>query len=1185
MEPSVIGRARTLLKFILIAKDKASPVVFFPQWKTTLLVLLVVLVLLVLFPHYLFKKTLTYYHQPSVAMLSYLQAFQSVYPHDTVLTLAIIEQEIGLGQLSKADKQLAEFKQLNPTLSRESLTQIDWITYLRLRYQTYQTKLNTPQRIAYLGQLRRMARDMANQPLSAEQLTLLAQDNLSLAQAFIALKIYNNLFAKQALLTSQDLVFGASIAMQNNVPADSAKFYWAAFLKANSLHKKRQYAMKTFQALWAGNLLPQALAKAQELPSEVLDDRELLLYLARLSIAANQPERAEQYALSAIKLGGYADDAYQLAYQASIFNANIASSYALAQFALINQPNSLIWHKNLAQSASWMGDYNTGMREWLYVGKHTKNSSTLQTAISIAQNLGYDEVLATLLNDYLKVYPQDMKALLLLANTYNKLYQPQQALKLLKRINTLHPSRSVDELTATIYQDTGQWDKALSTWQAINHTSPSLNSVMAEASIYYTQGQFKQALESLRKGLSLASNNDTLFWDTLSQLAWMINDRPLAILGYSHHLQDASRVINLIQLEWSSRPKQALFYSLLGWNTFHHENFFLNALELAQTQADWSTIDQLLINLSTKELKVIASLQAFWQAQTNLYASLGAKSQQKNVLVQAVSLHPELLALKSDLLWFLMTNGESQWVSELMNDWRYSMHSPLLWHAFAEGYDVLNQFYTAIAMYQMHVLAYFDDNQVLIDYAAVLDKARMYQQAVMIREFVWTRAIQQKAVETLVQLAPFYVSGTEQLSFLMRLDGTDAMNIALNWMIERRDIDLIRFVKANYLHHGLPYKAELIVALANNDLPALQRFMEQPEQPFLRSERINAAIRLENTPLALTIAYNELTDRPRASEIYTDFEQYGIKEANYLRLGQDYQQFIDLIGPRRLVDTKFKLTNQWKIRPYFSRWDVSSNSPNFITNVPGQDLRLGIKLEEQIHRGMLTYSLGYRDALTSFMPLDVGLTYRLSSRWTGRFNVGVNQEVMQTAYMYIGGVQDQLNFTLFYNPAKYDRVQLGAEGLNYYSQGRHYLADGFNLHGLYERKLWLTYPDYTVSLFADVFQFNRNGNYGGDITRLFPNPTSKTLNYQQIIPNSYEQGGVVFSFGSTILDYTHAWRPYLWASVFYNTFVGVANDVKIGLNGSVFGRDSLYFYGERGTAQAVANATTYTVGARYSMYL
>ncbi len=278
-----------------------------------------------------------------------------------------------------------------------------------------------------------------------------------------------------------------------------------------------------------------------------------------------------------------------------------------------------------------------------------------------------------------------------------------------------------------------------------------------------------------------------------------------------------------------------------------------------------------------------------------------------------------------------------------------------------------------------------------------------------------------------------------------------------------------------------------------------------------------------------------------------------------------------------------------------SQWNTRGNQPSTITNVP-HDFRTGFVLDETIHRGAIRYSLGYRNALTGFVPASIELHQMLAGNWDGNFKIGYNQEDFQTSYLRIGGVQDQIDLNLIYKMTVRDHLSGEIQGLRYFSQNRHYLANGYNLRGVYDHQLWLTYPDYTLKVFGNIYHFNRNGSYGGDITTLFPaltpsqqsNPglvsTYQFANYQQIIPNSYREGGLVFVFGDKIIEYTHALRPFFWGSLYYNTLTKLSYNVKGGLNTSVFGRDSLLIYAQRGVAPTIINATTYTISAQYSMY-
>lgn len=465
--------------------------------------------------------------------------------------------------------------------------------------------------------------------------------------------------------------------------------------------------------------------------------------------------------------------------------------------------------------------------------------------------------------------------------------------------------------------------------------------------------------------------------------------------------------------------------------------------------------------------------------------------------------------------------------------------------------------------------------------------------------------IDPKTLQIISQLSPYFVSGTDQILFLNAMLGNwdnESLNITLNWLVQRNDIDFLTFFKAFY-QIDVPDRIQIYVALAKNDLPVLQSILSKwdvswphSNDTWPRSDYINAAVRLENTPLAETLAISELTERPLAQEIYQEFTQYAVADANNVKLTQEYQKFINLVGPRTKFETKQNITKEWSIIPYISIWDVKTNDSTVLTNVPAQDFQTGLKLNQKIHRGSITYQAGYRDALNSFAPVSVDLNYQLSARWHADIYAGINQDIYQTAYLLIGGVQDRIGAHLINNIAKYDDIQIELQGYNYYSQDRHYLADGLYLQGLFEHKFWLQYPDTTLGIYGNIYAFSRNGSFGGDITRLFPPITSQQqaipglaasiqqADYQQLVPPSYGEGGFIFSFGNAILDYTHAWCPYVWVSLAYNTYVGLVNQEKIGLNGSVFGRDSLLLYAEHGTAPGVKNSVTNLLGLRYALY-
>lgn len=289
------------MKFILIADEDGfkKETSFFPLWEVCLFVAIVIGLLYVLYPSELEQKVLAQ-EKPSAVTLSYLQAFSKTNQQNPPFLFTLIEQEIGMGQLVKAQANIILLKKMMTTSHAGSDTQLNWLTYLILRKTTDQTKMNTANRIDHLHKLRDMGEFLASKPLKSKQLKILASDSLALGKANIALNIYHDLLKNKALTTPDELADGGSIAMQNNAHRESAAFYWAASQASTGTRDRKKYALLAIKVLWAGNRVQEALALTKQLPASLIKDRTTLIYLSHLALAANHPEIAEYYAIEAL---------------------------------------------------------------------------------------------------------------------------------------------------------------------------------------------------------------------------------------------------------------------------------------------------------------------------------------------------------------------------------------------------------------------------------------------------------------------------------------------------------------------------------------------------------------------------------------------------------------------------------------------------------------------------------------------------------------------------------------------------------------------------------------------------------------------------------------------------------------------------------------------------------------------
>lgn len=97
----------------------------------------------------------------------------------------------------------------------------------------------------------------------------------------------------------------AAIALGKGDYREAAALYFKA-LKTAARDRRRHLFMAGVGALQSGNLVQEALVAAeQHLTGELRQDRALLKYMTRLSLAANRPDRAQIYIRQALGISDY----------------------------------------------------------------------------------------------------------------------------------------------------------------------------------------------------------------------------------------------------------------------------------------------------------------------------------------------------------------------------------------------------------------------------------------------------------------------------------------------------------------------------------------------------------------------------------------------------------------------------------------------------------------------------------------------------------------------------------------------------------------------------------------------------------------------------------------------------------------------------------------------------------------
>ena len=87
----------------------------------------------------------------------------------------------------------------------------------------------------------------------------------------------------------------ASAAIAHGDYRGAAAVYFAAMYKHGLIQQQRYFFLSGIRALQSGNLVTEALAAGETHINGLAKDRETLLFMARLALAANRPDRSQVY--------------------------------------------------------------------------------------------------------------------------------------------------------------------------------------------------------------------------------------------------------------------------------------------------------------------------------------------------------------------------------------------------------------------------------------------------------------------------------------------------------------------------------------------------------------------------------------------------------------------------------------------------------------------------------------------------------------------------------------------------------------------------------------------------------------------------------------------------------------------------------------------------------------------------
>lgn len=515
--------------------------------------------------------------------VAYLEAWLKAAPDDPGFMTVLAEQYARSGKLDAAEALLARMEAIQGTSLAPAIlrTRID----IALQ-RAWASQPETPARARFVAEAEAMLRQAAARRWTIPELQSLARQARELGAMDLLRHFYRELAsadpANAAFWNKQMANIVDSAGGDSNY-RELANALFRKLSSAVTVSEQRALFMKGLRTLQSGNLLDEALAAAEQHGGPLLDDPEVLRYLARLALAANRPELAARYVTRLIRLSAghpaplaraanatpwtdhgivfldgprglalrrtlaaaglfhvrkaatpnaaivdtgsgaasaISPEDYDLAYRVFQAAGKLDQAQRTAEAAVNKWPLDLAWRQRLAQVAEWNRQPAVALQQWLAYAQASNDEHAWNQVLRLAPGLSDDVSYLAALRHRLK--PGDLPTIDAMVDAYERLGEPDRAMALLDSLSHGPNARQVLERNGALAERAGKDDRAVAIYEQLQRRfGPRPDVALKLANLHYAHGRMKQALDALlaARGSAGTDEIDTVYWRTLAALA------------------------------------------------------------------------------------------------------------------------------------------------------------------------------------------------------------------------------------------------------------------------------------------------------------------------------------------------------------------------------------------------------------------------------------------------------------------------------------------------------------------------------------------------------------------------------------------------------------------------------------------------------------------------------------------
>lgn len=1192
------------------------------RWIVPPLLLSVVLGLIWLFPRGEHTRQQALEQKNDAVATDYLRGLLKQHPEDIEVRSELIQRALSLGNEAGALSLLAPLREAGPEQRIQALLLTEAIQENHLLRATAGSPEHAEAWVNLQKTFEQLLPDLGQPGVDTQW--LLSKIRLYLPNQLV------NTYHKLATLESGRAPFWlenvAQEALAHGLYRQAAEAYFQAQQASLDPSHRQRYFLAGVKTLQSGNLLSEAIAAAKHHAQPDIIDRDVLLYLTRLSRAAGDNANAEHYVRQLMRMSllellapdwqqvswvsrmprhgltrptllrtgntpgiAFDDEAYTLAYEVFVGNKKLDDALAVAQAALRQHPNQIGWLKRLAQASEWSNHPEEALQAWRRLATQYNLEQGWEGMARLAPSLLADEDLLLLWQRKISLRALSESEWREVQANYERLALPIEGAVFFEKQFARHAQAQLLEQAGYLRHSMGDLAGALVDYRLLASTfGPRPKWAMIEASLLYAQSQLKEAFDALNAARPAATDNDQAYWRILGDLAWNLDQREVARIAYDHRQTaedwariDTERLLNLLD---PGQTDARLAISRAAWNRSRDLNYFVSALSILLDRESASAAKSLLAELKSTELKAARKDANFLAQRARYFLLIHDWDQARTDMFRAHTLAPSD-ELKTNLIWLMIDTQNAIALRDILPRWeKNAPGSKALMESVSAGWHALGDTQRALHWLKPVLSEHKNDPVWLTDYADLIDQSGQSDLAWNIRkhaaELMHTRP--SGNIDTLLRqlrlsLAFEPVDRAEHKLYRALLAGQKVLpgsdtperdaqlidELTYAWFLGSEDDSRARFWHWRRYARKLADPAYLALRAAD------QREDRDAQQRMLQTS-IGAI-----QPSDHTVAANETGEQKIAEEqAWAAFE--GAPANDNLHL-----QMADLLLANRpaqinlrneyatgdLSGWRHTLSNEFSLSPQlrmsFKLYDhPGQRYLDYTQDSRGVELQLTLLKDDNRTFSVATGQHWGWQPYTSF-------TLRDENQW-GNWQAGIeanwNTPTDDNSILNLAGMQRRIALEGSY------RIEQDLETRARMSHAQILGQDSAQLGTRNQYDMALIWADRRRGGFTAELNAQRN-NYSAQTKRLAQygafTQEETPLTASDILPASFGRIGFTLGYGLVYQDeYTRAWRPFGSGSIGHHSINGLETGWQLGVAGSVLGNDHLSVYGGQSAAKS-----------------